>query len=81
MNTTTQERPCIETVIVDGALVFGKVTMRRDFVDSPDIAIHRLLLGETVQLFQRAATVTAVQRTIEATLAQSKPIAPLTESC
>jgi hypothetical protein len=70
MNTTTQERPCIETVIVDGALVFGKVTMRRDFVNDVDLALHRLLNGEVVQVQERTALTNALQKTIGAVLAK-----------
>lgn len=72
MNTLATDRPCIVTRIVDGELTFGQVTMRRDGIDSPDIAIHRLLLGEEVQLRQVATLVNGVQKTVEATLARAK---------
>lgn len=67
-----REKPSIEMRIKNGELVMGKAERREGIVTDADIAIQRLLQGETVYVQQYAPIVRAVQRTVEMTLQKSK---------
>jgi hypothetical protein len=57
-------KPVIETRIVNGDLVFGGTGYSRLPITSADIAIARLLEGETVMIQQLGPLVTEVQLTV-----------------
>lgn len=65
-------KPSIEMQIKDGQLIMGKAALRQSVVGDVDLAVQRLLQGETVFVQQYGATVTAVQKTLEMTL-RGKP--------
>lgn len=63
-----KDMPTVEMRIVNNELIVGKAERHTVYVNDVDIAIHRLLLGETVHVFQGAAIVSQVQRTVNMVL-------------
>lgn len=67
-----RDLPTVEMKIVKGELKIGKAMRHELCVMDADIAIHRLLEGETVYVLQSGPLVTAVQRTIGMALQSQK---------
>ena len=56
--------PSFEARIVDGQLVTERQTLRIGVVSDVDLALQRLMAGETIFLSARSDVVSAVSRTI-----------------
>ncbi len=66
-------KPGIEMKVVDGALITGASAQRQGVVADVDLAVQRLLCGETVFVSVYGALHERVQRTVEATLTRAAP--------
>lgn len=61
-------RPSVEMAIKEGELWIGKAAQRVGVVSDVDLAVQRLLNGETIFCQQYGSLVTQVQRTVEQVL-------------
>lgn len=65
-------KPSIDMVVTNGALVVGSASMRQGVVNDVDLAVQRILQGETVFVQQYGDLPERVRRSVEMALGGGK---------